>query len=207
MGDFLLEFANLEEVARWGPPFWPFRAKMVAAHPPTSSKLANSTFYVADDIVKQRELTQANFGINAPKKKRTKLEAEKHEKEVKQQIIASKTTDYLQKIQEHLNSILADPEPPLPELKFDSSLPSVSDLSDVFAEYWNKYKDAELGDMVFRTSSGVPASTLSEQAFSKLEYQSTENQSAETLENRTRLQYAHLNGLKFDMSEPNGSET
>jgi len=165
------------------------------------------TFYVADDIVKQREQTQANFGINAPKKKRTKLETEKHEAALKKQIIASKTTDYLQKIEKHLNSILSNPEPPLPDLTFDSNLPSVSDLSDVYAEYWKQYKDAELGAMVFRTASGQPGSTLSEQAFSKLEYQSTENQSVETLENRTRLQYAHLNGLKFDMSQPNETDT
>ena len=155
------------------------------------------TFHVADDVVKQRDQTQKEFGLTAPKKKRTKAD----EAALKNQIISSKTTDYLQKIELHMNSILSNPNPPVPELKFNSNLISVSNLATKFAEFWNSHKDAELADMVFKSASGLPASTLSEQAFSKLDFQSTENQSVETLEKRTMLQYAHLNGMKFDMTK------
>ena len=155
------------------------------------------TFHVADDVVKQRDQTEQQFGLTGPKKKRTKSD----EAALKAQIIASKTTDYLQKIELHMNSILSNPNPPVPELEFNSNLISVSDLANKYAEFWNGNKDGELANMVFKSASGLPASTLSEQAFSKLEFQSTENQSVETLEKRTMLQYAHLNGMRFDMTE------
>ena len=157
------------------------------------------TFNIADDIVKQRDLTQQSFGISAPKKKRSKTD----ETALKTEIITAKTTDYLQKIQKHQDSILSNPKPPLPELLFDSTLLSVSELADIFAEYWGSYNDAELSAMVFRASSGMPGSTLSEQSFSHLEFQTTVNQSPETLQDRTRLQYAHLNNFKFDMTQKN----
>ena len=113
------------------------------------------THHVADDIVKQRAITQQNFGIaSAPQKKRTKTDDDR----LKAQIIASKTTDYLQKIEVHLNSILSNSSPPIGVLKFDSTLPAVADLADSFVEYWTTHKDAELSAMVFAASQGMPAS-------------------------------------------------
>ena len=80
-------------------------------------------------------------------------------------------------------------------------LPPVRVISTKFVDYWKTFKDSRLSVMVLSTARALPASALSEQVFSKAEFQEQNNQDPQTLEERTRLQYAHLNGKVFNLGE------
>lgn len=161
-------------------------------------------FTMDDEIVKKRiELTKS-YGltsVNTSKSKAKKTKTIRDEE--KAIIVKSKVLEIMEMIDEHIESILESESAPIEDLDFSSAdkLPAVADLSMEFVKYWRDYKDARLALIVLKSASALPGSTLSEQAFSKLEFQTTVNQTIETLEARVRLQYAHLNGKVFVFEE------
>ena len=150
---------------------------------------------MVDDVVKKHEEINASYSMGpAPKKAKTTEDA------LKYAIIDAKTMDYMELIQDHRDFVLNSENPPIEPLDFAGVLMPVEELSTKFIDYWKAFKDSRLSNMVLTTSSAAPASGLSEQVFSRADFQEQPNQHPQTLEERVKLQYAALNGKVFDFS-------
>ena len=154
-------------------------------------------FNIVDDIVKQHEAINKTYSMGQPKAKKSK----EAEEAAKTAIIESKTMEMMMLIQDHVEEIIKSDNPPIENLDFAGVLPPVRVISTKFVDYWKTFKDSRLSLMVLSTARALPTSALSEQVFSKAEFQEQTNQDPQTLEERTRLQYAHLNGKVFNFDE------